>query len=96
MPFRKSGGTPENGHYILCSGRLYTNYEESMRRMKKMLVEWDENGARVKEVSQSESSILMTLWLRAAGTAFFVTFLLTLLSGPGSFSLSVSTSIVSK
>ena len=46
-------------------------------------------------VDQSESSMLMTLWLGAAGTVFAVTFLFALLTGSGSFSLSVSTWIAS-
>lgn len=48
-----------------------------------------------EEVDQSESSMLITLWLGAAGTFFVATFLLTLLSDVGSFSLSVSTSMAS-
>lgn len=52
-------------------------------------------GKSEQEVDQSESSILMTLWLGAAGTFFVTTFLLTLLSDVGSFSLSISTSMAS-
>ena len=66
--------------------------------MDKMHVGWYKMRAGVKKRidHQSESPMLMTLWLGAAATFFITTFLLTLLSGTDSFSLSVSISIVSE